>query len=108
MKVLAAVHLGAAVEFVLLWIVIAVITSIIAVAKGRSFIGWFLIGFLFSLFALVLVIVLPSNWKSRPRRRGQKTKTCPDCAEEILEAANVCKHCGLRFDGTRVEPRLTD
>jgi hypothetical protein len=25
------------------------------------------------------------------------TKTCPDCAETVLDAARVCKHCGYRF-----------
>lgn len=25
-------------------------------------------------------------------------KRCPDCAETVLGAANVCKHCGYRFD----------
>jgi hypothetical protein len=25
-------------------------------------------------------------------------KTCPDCAEEVKEAANVCRFCGYRFD----------
>jgi len=27
------------------------------------------------------------------------TKTCPDCAETVLAAARVCKHCGYRFGG---------
>ena len=27
-----------------------------------------------------------------------ETKRCPDCAEEILAAARVCKHCRCRFD----------
>lgn len=27
-----------------------------------------------------------------------ETKVCPDCAEEILAAARVCKHCRYRFD----------
>ena len=27
-----------------------------------------------------------------------QTKRCPDCAEEILAAARVCKHCRCRFD----------
>lgn len=26
------------------------------------------------------------------------TKRCPDCAEEVLAAARVCKHCRCRFD----------
>lgn len=25
-------------------------------------------------------------------------KTCPDCAEQVQQAARVCKHCGYRFD----------
>ncbi|GJO59108.1 hypothetical protein NJB1604_52980 [Mycobacterium marinum] len=25
------------------------------------------------------------------------TRQCPDCAETILAAAKVCKHCGSRF-----------
>ena len=30
----------------------------------------------------------------------EQTKICPDCAETILAAARVCKHCGYRFDAT--------
>lgn len=29
-----------------------------------------------------------------------QTKECPDCAESILAAAKVCKHCGYRFADT--------
>ena len=27
----------------------------------------------------------------------RETKTCPDCAETVLAAARVCKHCGHEF-----------
>jgi hypothetical protein len=26
------------------------------------------------------------------------TKTCPDCAERVKDAAKVCRFCGYRFD----------
>ena len=28
---------------------------------------------------------------------AQQTRTCPECAETVLEEARVCKHCGYRF-----------
>jgi hypothetical protein len=28
---------------------------------------------------------------------ARSTKQCPECAERVLEDANVCKHCGHRF-----------
>jgi hypothetical protein len=39
--------------------------------------------------------------KTPPPRVGAgpvATKHCPDCAEEVLAAARVCKHCRYRFD----------
>jgi hypothetical protein len=33
----------------------------------------------------------------------RRTKTCPDCAETILADAQVCKHCGYRFDQALAE-----
>jgi len=47
---------------------------------------------------------LRSGGRQRPildrllrRRPGPQTKQCPDCAETILAAANVCRFCGYRF-----------
>ncbi len=37
-------------------------------------------------------LISASQEKEKPA-----TKKCPDCAETILAAAKVCKHCGYRF-----------
>jgi hypothetical protein len=41
-------------------------------------------------------------WRDSPEAASvasaEPTKRCPDCAETILAAANVCKHCGRRID----------
>jgi len=39
--------------------------------------------------------------KEAPSEESAKaTKTCPECAETILAAAKVCKHCSYRFEET--------
>ena len=34
---------------------------------------------------------------ARIARIGKPRKACPDCAEQILEQARVCRFCGYRF-----------
>lgn len=36
--------------------------------------------------------------QNEPLPAGVATKGCPDCAETVLAAARVCKHCRYRFD----------
>ncbi len=31
-------------------------------------------------------------------RWGPRKRTCPDCAEQILPKARVCRYCGFRLD----------
>jgi hypothetical protein len=40
-----------------------------------------------------------------PEPVTEPTKRCPDCAETIMAAANVCRYCGRRFDGTATPTR---
>lgn len=42
-----------------------------------------------------------SNDQLWPREWTQEAagKTCPECAERVQAAANVCRFCGYRFDG---------
>jgi hypothetical protein len=45
---------------VLFWIIFAVLTAIVANNKNRNTVGWFILGFLFGIFALIVVALLPS------------------------------------------------
>lgn len=46
---------------ILIWLILAVSTCIIAGNKNRSQIGWFISGALFGLFALILILILPKK-----------------------------------------------
>lgn len=43
---------------IMIWCGVAVVTGLAAQARGRSFLGWLILGFLFSLFALLAVLVM--------------------------------------------------
>jgi hypothetical protein len=68
-------------------VVIALIPAIIAKTKGRSFMLWWLYGFLLWIVALPHAIII----KTVP---SKDTKRCLFCAEIIKVDANVCRFCG--------------
>ena len=83
-----------------IWIFSAIFTPVIAHAKGYSWIAWLFIGLVLGVFGFILIVCLPSDKKdAAPAGYSPKdeTKRCPECAEEILKAAKVCKHCSHRL-----------
>ena len=87
-------------ELVTFWVLSAIVTAIVASSKGRSTFGWFVLGCLISIFALILVALLPSL-KAPPQSAGAPSPhthvRCPDCKEFVLNEARVCKHCGAKL-----------
>lgn len=101
-----------------LWIACAVICAGVASSKGRSGVGWFFLGLLLGLIGVVIVLCLPplndqvvhhyhhEPLHSQPTaavprltaaKTSKQTKFCPDCAEEVLAEARICKHCRHQF-----------
>ena len=70
------------------YLVVPTVGGIVASNKSRCVLCWVIACFLFPLMVLV-VLALP--------KVELASKTCPACAETVLAAAKVCKHCGYRF-----------
>jgi hypothetical protein len=76
----------------LIAVYMGIIVTIAATVKNRGGPDWFFYGFLLWPFALPHILLKPAL----PDR--YTTKVCPDCAEAVLKAALVCRHCRHQFE----------
>jgi len=85
------------------WLIMAGVVAIIAHAKGRGALGWFLYGFVIWPIALVHILVTTASQQSLDERAlasGERVR-CPYCAEIIRREAKVCPHCQRDLGGHR-------
>lgn len=92
--------------------VIGIFCSYLADQKGHSGSAWFVLGFLFSFLALLVLIGLPSEERPPQEQGGglvqsagspvgagsaprqpRSIRLCPHCIQEVHELATACPHC---------------
>lgn len=87
--------------YVLLPIVLGLVPAVVAQAKGRSFVAWWLYGTLLWIVAMPHALLLSTDQgRIDARAVRQGGKKCPHCAEIIRHDARVCRFCGReQLDG---------
>lgn len=82
--------------YLTIWILFAAFSAVIASSKNRSGIGWFIIGFLFGPFGLI-VAALPKIETQSKVEPKKITTPCKKCNEDIIHNSKVCRFCNTKY-----------
>ena len=87
--------------FLVFWVLFCWLVYRYAKNKGHTAWIFLLVALVFSpLIGFLAALIIPARVTNS---LSEDTKICPECAEHIKEAANVCRFCGHRFESTTVE-----
>ena len=95
---------------IVLAILFGLITALIARAKGRNFIGWWIYGALSSPIAIFHALLMAPK-KYAGRRRGLSSaarRRCPHCGEAIKLDVEVCPQCWRVLPAGGITPEEGD
>ena len=99
------------VGYLILGAIFGAFCSYLADKKGHGGCAWFVLGFLFSFLALLVLIGLPSEREASreqgstpgqptdstgspsPSPQPRNFRLCPHCIQEVHELATACPHC---------------
>lgn len=82
--------------FLLVWLACGLFAAFIAKSKGRSFIGWLVLGVFFGIIALLAAGFLPKVKNHSMPYRATKALRCPHCGGIIGQFMDICPNCGHR------------
>ena len=80
------------------WAVLCAVVALIANARGRSQLNWFLISFLLSPVVGFVAVVLMPNLKTRTAELAPTpgvAPPCPRCGQQRIPGQRYCPGCAL-------------
>jgi hypothetical protein len=85
-------------ELIVIQLVFAILTALIAYFKNYSGLLWFVLGLFFPAIALIVIVFFKEKLTAENAPPTLETHfKCPECRELVRKDALKCKHCGCEL-----------